>query len=250
MILSESPINNRDDATAVIWLTDGSRFTDDDLAAFAGRLGPSEADRYRRFARAERRRQFLVGRLLLRFAIGKQMALPPSAIAVVEQPGGAPQVILPDCGTVQPGFSLSHSGKWVACAVSRNARLGLDIETLDPRRDLIGISRSAFHPAETAWLEKLAVDERLAAFYRLWSAHEALLKLLSNTGIAEHIPELIDSENQAVSRGNGWHSYVFFHPALSCVLCSTQMLAFPEALVPTEVSRSAILAAIRPACRI
>lgn len=226
---------------------DGSRFSDEDLVFFASKLGTSETDRYRRFARTERQRQFLLGRMLLRFAISDLMALPASAIAVKEQPGEAPQLILPHSNNALPAFSLSHSGKWVACAASRDTLLGLDIEVINPQRDLIGISRSIFRPDELAWLEQHSPELQVAAFYHLWSLREALFKLLSNAGIADRFPELLNAEQKIACDGNGWHSHEFSHPEISCVLCSAHGLSWPRNRMPCEISPEALLAAIATA---
>jgi 4'-phosphopantetheinyl transferase len=225
---------------------DSGRFSDADLAFFARQLGPSEADRYRRFVRPGRQRQFLIGRMLLRFAVGEAMALPTSAIAVVEQAAAAPRLVLPGAAHPQPGFSLSHSGKWVACAVSRDTLLGLDIEIVNPQRDLLAIGQSVFHAKEAALLEDLHGEDRVVAFYHLWSLREALFKLLSNAGSADRLPELLDAENAIASRGKGWHSQVFSHPGFSCILCSTLPLPLPPFLKPGEISHAGLLAAMHP----
>lgn len=243
--MSKLAKNNSDNPSAVIWLVDGNRFSDAEYAFFAQKLGSSETDRYRRFLRAERQRQFLVGRMLLRFAIGNLMTLPPATIAVKEQADGAPQLVLPDSCNAQPGFSLSHSGKWVACAVSGDSLLGLDIEIVNPERDLVGISRAIFQSNEIAWLERQPTESCIAAFYQLWSLREALFKLLSNANDSDRIPELLDAEHAIASHGKGWHSHVLSHAELSCVLCSTHALSLQTPLRPSEVSPAALLAAMR-----
>ena len=57
--------------SATLWLLDGSRVTEDDVAFFVQQLGAGEANRYGRFKRKERKRQFLLGRMLLRFAVSR-----------------------------------------------------------------------------------------------------------------------------------------------------------------------------------
>jgi 4'-phosphopantetheinyl transferase len=240
-ILSKSPENKRDCSPVVVWLADASHFGDNDLAFFTRCLGASEAERYRRFARSCRKRQFLIGRMLLRYAVGKAVGLSPSAFSIQEQPTNAPRLILPESVHVEPGFSLSHSGRWVACAVSRSSMLGLDIEVANPDRDLLAIGKSAFHKNEIASLLKLSGESRVAAFYHLWSLHEALLKLFSNAGRTAQFPELVDAKNLIVSHGDGWHSRVLPHPEFSCVLCSTGPL--PSVLALNDISNAELLSA-------
>lgn len=68
-----------------------------------------------------------------------------------------------------PDFSLSHSGGLVACAVSWQRGLGLDVERIRPlgARSL----RHALTPEELHWAS--SDPERLI---RLWTAKEAVLK--------------------------------------------------------------------------
>ena len=228
-----------------MWLLDSSSFSAAELAGFVRRLGPEEADRYRRFIREQRQRQFLLGRMLLRFAVAQSTGLPASAIAVSERHADAPQLVLPQSRIVPPAFSLSHSGKWIACAVSSDTLLGLDIEVADPKRDLIGISRSVFRAEESAWLEQQPPELRVAAFYRLWNLREALFKLFSNAGDGSRIPDLLDGGQGVMRDGSGWFSHQMRHPEFFCIVCS--MHALPGSLEPVEVSPAALSAAFDPA---
>lgn len=186
--------------------------------------------------------------MLLRFAIADLLALPVSAVAIDEQPAGAPRLVLPYPIDARPGFSLSHSGNWVACAVSRETLLGLDIEVANPERDLIGISRSIFRQDEIAWLERQPSESRAAAFYHLWSLREALFKLLSNASSADKFPELLDAEHEVACHGIGWHSHNFSHSKFSCILCSAHPLSWSGRPRLNEISPAMLLAAIEPAC--
>ena len=185
---------------AVIWLVDGSIVSDDALD-FAW-LSQSEAARDARFVRRQRQRQFLIGRILLRQALGQLLGAPADSVKLIEQPGYAPRLDRPDSAGV--GFSLSHSGPWVACAVSLDTRLGLDIEVINPARDLQALAGQAFDPGQNAWLSARPESGRVRDFYLLWSANEARFKLNQST-MPSHCSEL-------------------FHPLLSVSLCSAQPL--------------------------
>src|SRR5512145_2110741 len=132
--------------SARLWLLDGAGVGQDDLAFFTRCLGGSESARLGSFLRPERRRQFLLGRILLRIAVSDLTGLPLDAIGVVERPGNAPRLVLPGAPNLHPSFSLSHSRDWVACLIGRGAALGLDIEVNDAARDLDGIGEIAFQP--------------------------------------------------------------------------------------------------------
>jgi hypothetical protein len=83
------------------------------------------------------------------------------------------------CGRA-PSVSLSHSGGWVACAISAAGPLGIDIEVHRPDRNFCEIAAAAFGPGEQAQV----ASEGAASFYRIWTLKEAMAKA-SGSGIAE-----------------------------------------------------------------
>ena len=194
-------------AAATVLLVDSSVLDDAALTPLLDWLGASELARYRQFARPQRRRQFLVGRVLLRQALAPLLGMSARAIALLEQRGAAPRLVLP--AGAQAGFSISHSGPWVACAVSADTALGLDIEMFDAARDLTALAAQAFDAHTCAWLEARPPQERVGDFYRLWSAQEARIKL----GV------------------EGGHASVLDHPQLAIALCSAAPLSMPARLV-------------------
>lgn len=169
-------------------------------------LGAEEAARYARFVRPLRQRQFLLGRALLRVAMGKLLEVAPESIALEERPGQAPRLLAPAGG---PYFSISHSGHWVACALSGTTRLGLDIELRDPRRDVLALARQAFSADAAAELEIMPLEARMAAFYQRWSEVEARYKLGMDAGVCVTLA----------------------HAELSIVLCSDAPLAQAPVLI-------------------
>lgn len=162
-------------ADPLVWLVDAAALDAAVLARFAAWLGPSEAARCERFVRAGRRRQYIVGRALLRLALGRLLGIDPRSVGLTERPGRAPAFAFPS--GIKGGYSISHSGRWVACAASLTTPLGLDIERIDQDRDVLALAQHAFGAPEIAALQACAPDERHAFFYGLWCAHEARIKL-------------------------------------------------------------------------
>lgn len=191
---------------AAVWLVDCRRISDTELAPFGAWLGPSEQQRLARFVRDERRRQFIAGRALLRQSLAPLLGIAAADVPLVERPGQAPMLDLP--GSEQVGFSLSHSGGWVGCAVSATTRLGFDLELVDPSRNIGELASQAFDLDTQAWLAARPEASRLRDFYRLWSAAEARFKL--------HAPVATE--------------IAFPHPALSMVLCAAQVFERPPEL--------------------
>jgi 4'-phosphopantetheinyl transferase len=178
--LSRLPKNEDPSSSATLWLLDGSDLQDNDLKFFAARLSASEKRRFANFTRTARRRQFLLGRMLLRFAVAHLTGLASDQFSVVEKSDNPPQLTFRDRRLLSPKFSLSHSHDWVACAISVAATLGVDIEVNKANRDVASISDVAFHPSEQIWLGSQPRTERIPAFYSLWCAKEAVYKLLCN----------------------------------------------------------------------
>lgn len=205
-------------ASALVALVDVSVIGDAAMAQLPARLSAGEAARYRRFARPERARQFLVGRVLLRQLAGQLLGLPPAAFEVTERPALAPLLRLAGGQGSVPFFSLSHSGPWVACAVSATTALGLDIEVIDPRRDTAALARHVFDGAACAALARLPPEAAVDGFYRLWSEKEARYKLGPCVGPC------------ALASCIG-----LAHPGLAAVLCSATPLSFVPSMVLTTL---------------
>lgn len=202
--------------TTLLWLTDTRALPEATLKGFAPWLGEGERLRCARFARAERRRQFIAGRALLRLALGRLLAVAPGGIVLRERPDNAPALETPAPGGV--GFSISHSGPWVACAASLEGAVGLDIERIDLRRDALALARQALGPDALARLRLCEGEERSRAFYRMWCLHEARIKL----------------------GGPSAADYFFERPGLALALRCGRPLAAPPA--PREVSLAALAA--------
>lgn len=159
----------------LVWLADAAHLGEDALAACSGWLGADERQRLARFVRAERRIQFVGGRALLRRALGELLGVPPDAIRLQDRPGRGPALLHPAAPAV--GFSISHSGNWIACAASTETMLGLDIERVDSGRDVLRLAEQAFGPEEAARLAACEAGKRIDVFYRMWCEHEARIKL-------------------------------------------------------------------------
>lgn len=202
-------------SVAKIWLVDSSLIEDRELACYTSWLGPTELQRYQRFVRQERQRQFLLGRILLRQSLSQLLDVPVSTLQLTERTGNAPQLDFPACPDL--GFSLSHSGNWVACAVSASTRLGLDIELLNPDRDFSALALHAFDTAENAWLQQQDAGNHMRNFYRLWTSREARMKLNAKLNAAS--PECLH----------------FPHPELSITLCSAGQFTSPPQLLHIDL---------------
>jgi 4'-phosphopantetheinyl transferase len=213
----------RNSRSATVWLLDIERVTESAVVDFEQRLAASEAHRYAKFARSQRKRQFLVARMLLRVAASKMMNVPAHEVTVRDRVGSAPELFVADGQFSPPNFSISHSGNWVGCALSTEVMLGFDIEQNDPARDIIALGEAAFQPNEQRWLTRQPDNSRIAAFYQLWSTREALYKLMSSLGREMPFSSLNSAAEHDTSRG--WHRRAFLHRGLTAVVCSDKSIS-------------------------
>ena len=164
-------------AEVKIFFLDLNSLSTSGLLPMLHQLSPTELVRYHGFARELRRSQFLAGRLILRYAVAQTLGRPAADIVLLERPNLGPLLLIGgqphDCG-----FSISHSANWVACACSATAKLGLDIELRDPRRNVCALAARSFDPQDLHWFS--TQPDQVAAFYQLWSRKEARFKLQQN----------------------------------------------------------------------
>lgn len=221
--------------SVTLWLMDGRVIQELELTRLEHQLSPPQAQRFARFRRPERQRQYLLGRMLLRHAVSHATGMAPAAVGTVEQPDAAPLLVLPE-NLPGPAFSLSHSGHWIACATSAGARLGIDIEVIDERRNVLALAEAAFDADEYAFIRRQSDAARVPAFYRIWTMKEALFKLWSNTGRPGKPPSAESSAGELQLQGDGWTCSFVEHPQLAICICSALPLAGITQIAPPALA--------------
>jgi 4'-phosphopantetheinyl transferase len=155
-------------------------------------LDEDELARNARFRQQADRDRHLLGRALARLALADLAGCPPEKVTfdlrcrscedkertgargdAAGEPHGKPHPSGPAQGLE---ISVSHSGDWVALAVSGEAPVGIDVEGVSATRDVEGLADYTLAEVERrAWL-LLPAHERAAAFFGYWARKEALLK--------------------------------------------------------------------------
>ncbi|RPH30002.1 4'-phosphopantetheinyl transferase superfamily protein [Buttiauxella warmboldiae] len=79
-----------------------------------------------------------------------------------------------------PAFNISNSGSGVAVLVG-DGNVGCDLEQIRPRARFMAIARHSFAAHLCEWLAALPQCEQIPQFWRLWTAHEAVLKQRGGT---------------------------------------------------------------------
>jgi 4'-phosphopantetheinyl transferase len=113
-------------------------------------------------------------RRALRQLLGCYLDADPEAVELRLGRHGKPALADPE---IPLRFNLSHSGG-VALFAFAEREVGVDIERIAPRRDLLRLAERALGAERAASIRAAPPTERLPAFHRAWTRHEATLKCL------------------------------------------------------------------------
>lgn len=153
-------------------------------------LSAVEEERRGAYLRADDRRRFATAAALLRLAAAGVTSADPREVRVDRrcERCGAQHAKTRLLDHPDLDASISHAGDHVAVALARGPRVGVDVERIGDA-DVGDLARTAFSPAEAAALADLEPDARRAAFYRLWTTKESIVKALG-TGITDGFAEV------------------------------------------------------------
>lgn len=135
-------------------------------------LSVAERERAARFHFTRHRRRFVVGRATMRRVLGSILDLSPAAVPLTATPQGKPVLSSPE----PLYFNLSNSGDHALLAVTDRVPVGVDLEVAQPLPDLTTVARAFFAHQEAERVLAVEPEERVEAFYRVWTRKEALLK--------------------------------------------------------------------------
>ena len=140
-------------------------------------LDSCEATQAGRYVRPRPRRQFTLCRAALRALLCDRLGCRNDQLSFGTSRYGKPHALL-DGSRARVGFNVSHGGVHGLIALAPAARVGVDVEECDDRRDLDGIARRVFTAAEQAQLARLDGADKVRLFFDLWTMKEALMKAL------------------------------------------------------------------------
>ncbi len=145
------------------------------LAEWRRCLDSDERARADRFYFERDRIIYTAAHWLLRGALTEAGGLPAEAWRFVAEPFGKPRID-PALGRDGLGFNLSHTKGLVACAVTRGAEIGIDVELIEARRSGLDVADHFFSAAEVELLRATPPARQLRTFFRLWTLKETLIK--------------------------------------------------------------------------
>lgn len=155
------------------------------LERYAGLLNTEETARWQRFLYPADRQSFLIARALVRSVLANLLgSADPAALRFTHNSHGKPGLAAV-AGKVPLQFNLSHTDGLVVLAVSRHAELGVDVESVHRKVEMLALSSRFFSNQEHEQLLDLGEKEQRERFFALWTLKEAWLKA---RGLGLHIP--------------------------------------------------------------
>ena len=142
-------------------------------------LSESEQLRLQRLKIANRRAQFLSGHWLVRCLLQQHFGKPASAWQLIERTNLPPAVL----GFAAIQISISHSGDWIAAAIS-NSAIGIDLEQRRARDGLLRFQHLLLAQDEAP--DSLDLDQLL----QRWVVKEAWVKRHHGNALPEQLAEL------------------------------------------------------------
>jgi phosphopantetheinyl transferase len=151
--------------------------------AWPGLLSPREEEILAAMPVLPRRRKWLMGRKAAKLLVREDFGLADLAedsISVLNQPSGEPFVLIEGRGGWDHPISLSHRSEigMAAAPIDASHRIGADLETVEPRDP--SLTRQFFTDTEAHLVDACGddADRRDELVARIWSAKEAVLKLV------------------------------------------------------------------------
>ncbi len=160
--------------TVHIWFRDFQGVTDFGRAIES--LSADERARAGRFSNEESRLTYLGSHIFLRHILAKYLRTEPTLVRFDVDRNGKPRVINPAIPGLE--FNLSHSHLAAACAITVAARIGIDLEHIDPLLCDETTADQVLSPSEMHQLANFKTQDRCDAFFRGWTRKEAYAKCL------------------------------------------------------------------------
>lgn len=143
----------------------------DSVKSLESSLSEDEIQRSARFHFDTDRQRFIVAHGCLRGILARYLRCESRQLEFSVDGYGKPSL---------PGheieFNLSHSGSYALVAVSRQHRLGVDLELIRNDVEIESLATRFFSPTEVTELMALPLEQRPLGFFNCWTRKEAYIK--------------------------------------------------------------------------
>ncbi len=168
-----------------IWYRSTTSLDEKAVKSAEQHLSIEERSRRDRLRFAADRRDLTIAHDLLRRTLSRYADLSPADWRFTTNQYGKPSIENIDPQVRKLSFSISHTRGCVACAITSNAALGIDVERIDQPLRVQEIADQHFSKEETASLRQYAEETQNIRFVELWTLKEAFVKAI---GVGLSIP--------------------------------------------------------------
>lgn len=138
-------------------------------------LDEDERARAARFVYERDRHQFIAAHALLRTLLQHAAGQPAGSWRFISGSHGKP-TLHPEHRLNRFAFNISHTGGAVACAMTLDHAIGVDIEDAQRPSRLLEIADAYFSPDEVNVLRSTPPAAQRTVFFRMWTLKEAYIK--------------------------------------------------------------------------
>lgn len=147
-----------------------------DLDEMTHWLSGDELNRAGEFKFARDRRRYIAARAGLREILAGILGETPEALRFKYNTNGKPLLWGQEGMAKRLHFNVSHSGDLALVAAAWDMELGVDLELKRKDYSLVDSAQLFFHAREKDWLYSHSEENRLEAFYKLWTLKESVCK--------------------------------------------------------------------------
>lgn len=167
-----------EDDQAHLWLIPFKKIEEGE-SYFRQIMSQDELSRAGRFHFEKDRTRYVCGRGFLRLLLGRYLSILPSSILFEYNDFGKPELSKHQNLQLLT-FNTSHAEDYLAFAVTNIAQIGIDIEILQKKTDLMGIAERFFSAKEFEKIKSFHNKNFTEAFYNCWTRKEAFIKAVGD----------------------------------------------------------------------
>jgi len=150
------------------------------ITKFEQLLSPGERERALRFHFDRDRTRFIASHAILRTLLGHYLRIEPDSIRFSYGSFGKPSLANEEFDSKGLSFNMSYSRQMAVYAFTRRRPIGVDVEFVDSKPDLLLIAAHFFSKYENASLLELAPELRTEGFFNCWTRKEAFVKAIGS----------------------------------------------------------------------
>ncbi len=167
-------------------------------------LGPKERQQLHKFHFQKDRLLYLHAHAMLRRLLSGYLSCTPQELVFENNAYGKPALKYPS----QLSFNLSHAHQAAVLVIGADPQLdlGVDIEFMQDRGELVSLADHYFSATEATLLKQQPISKQCAVFFKLWTLKEAYIKAIGK-GLSIDLDSFsFGSLDQGITIDHGSHA--------------------------------------------